>query len=281
MTKSAAAPARDWPTIETPCTWSADDALLYAVAVGAGADGETELAFTTENSERVQQAVLPTFAAVLSQRATRPPVDQFDLARALHVGQRVRLLGPLPARGTATLQASVSAVKESSAGTLIVYETVIRDAASGDELAVMASTVLVRSSSPRPTRRSEPTPDPRPPDVVRHFRTGQAQALIYRLCGDRNPLHSDPVVAARAGFDRPILHGLCTYGYACRALVQELCGGVAERFGEMDGRFVGVVYPGSTLEVAIWIEGTDATFRVTADGSPAIAQGRFHARDAA
>ena len=104
-------------------------------------------------------------------------------------------------------------------------------------------------------------PRPVPTAEVVSYTTRTDQALLYRLNGDRNPLHSDPAFAALAGFDRPILHGLCTYGFTGRALLHAVCGGDPERFGGMYGRFSAPVFPGDRLDVAVWIDGDRAWYR--------------------
>ena len=112
------------------------------------------------------------------------------------------------------------------------------------------------------------------------YTTSADQALLYRLSGDRNPLHSDPAFAARAGFDKPILHGLCTYGFTGRALLHALCGSDPGRFGKMSGRFTRPVVPGDILDVSIWLEDGGARFRTTTrSGTVAIDSGVFRNRD--
>ena len=119
-------------------------------------------------------------------------------------------------------------------------------------------------------------PPSRDPDHVVSYATRADQALLYRLSGDRNPLHSDPAFAKRAGFDRPILHGLCTFGMAGRALLHTLCGSDPARFSSMEARFSRPIYPGDTLSVSMWVDGREAVFRTeTQDGTVVLDGGRM------
>jgi acyl dehydratase len=114
-----------------------------------------------------------------------------------------------------------------------------------------------------------------PADLEVTYQTRPEQALLYRLTGDRNPLHSDPVFAARGGFERPILHGMCTYGFTGRALLHAVCGSDPARFRTMEGRFTRPVLPGDALTVSIWVDGTTAYFRTICNGAVVIDRGRL------
>jgi acyl dehydratase len=250
-------------------SWTSTEAILYALGVGAGVH---DLSFTTENTHGVPQRVLPTFAVIvgLPTRILRD-VGSFDRGRLVHGRQAMRLLQPLPVNGTVDVQERVVAVEDKGEGRngVVVTAATIVDADTSELLAETTMTVVIRgaggfggTSQPSPQRWVRPT---HPPDVTRRYPTSPDQALLYRLSGDRNPLHSDPRYATeRAGFPQPILHGLCTYGFAGRALLEKVCGGDVAEFGEMDARFAAPVYPGEELTVRIWRHGRTAAFEVTA-----------------
>ena len=264
-------------------SWTSSDALLYAVAVGAGAaDATTELAYTTENSRDLPQRVLPTFAALLGQpsRSLMKAAGAAPRSALRHVGQGVALHRPIPAAGTLRTTSAVTAVEDSGRGGLVVLTAESADAATGEPLFTTTSTVYVRGGGgfggPRSHAVRHPPPD-RPPDHVVTCPTTPGQALLYRLCGDRNPLHSDPAVAAAAGFDRPILHGLCSHGFTGRALLAVLCDGDDDRLVALECRFAAPVLPGDTLTVSVWTDddGAGATFATaTADGTAVVTDGR-------
>jgi acyl dehydratase len=253
-------------------TWTSKDALIYAVGVGAGLGEPTqELAFTTENSDGVQQQVLPTFAVLLSQ-APPPRFGSFDPAFLVHAEQEITLHRPVPVEGTVTATARVTGIYDKGKGALVVSEStsVLADGPDkGEPLATNRSAVFIRGEGgfggDRGPSAKVAMPD-RSPDHEVTYPTRTDQALLYRLSGDRNPLHSDPKFAAMAGFDRPILHGLCTYGFTGRALLHSLCGSDPARFRSMNGRFSSPVLPGEALTVRMWIEGDGTAVFQTAGG---------------
>lgn len=258
--------------------WSSKDTLLYALGVGAGQDPLRELEFTTENSSGVEQRVLPTFAVLLAQSARRPraSLGTFDFAMLVHAEQSFSLRRPLPPAGTVRLTSTVTGIYDKGSGALVVTETEGADPETGDLVLTSRSSAFIRGEGgfggPRGPASDWAAPAGKPEHEVT-YGTGADQALLYRLSGDRNPLHSDPVLAARAGFPRPILHGLCTYGFAGRALLHALCDSDPGRFGSMSGRFTRPVFPGDELTTAIWPGGR---FQVrTGDGSVVIDHGRF------
>ena len=259
--------------------WTSKDVLLYALGVGAGAgDPRAELAFTTENSHATTHRVLPTFAVLLGTARGGPALGDFGRAQMLHAQQTVRVIRPLPADGRARLQARVAGIYDKGTGALAVIESSIFDADTGALMAELESGVFVRGEGgfggERGGSGSWRAPG-RPADHVVTYATREDQALLYRLSGDRNPLHSDPWAAARAGFDRPILHGLCTYGFTGRALLHTLCGSDPAGFGEMSARFAAPVLPGQDLTVRIWDDGADCRFRTEAGGKVVLDRGLF------
>lgn len=269
-------------------SWDGTDALLYAVGVGAGlGDPLQELAFTTENSTGVEQRVLPTFAVLVAQARAARDLGDFDPSMLVHAEQAFELHRPLPVAGTVRTTSTVTGIYDKGSGALVASENVAVDTETGQPLVTTRSGFFVRGEGGfggprRPDPRGgeeEPAwerPD-RAPDhqVIRETRP--EQALLYRLSGDRNPLHADPKFAARGGFSRPILHGLCTYGITGRALLSALCGGDTARFRSMYGRFSKPVLPGESLTVSIWLagDGESALFQTARqDGTIVIDHGR-------
>ena len=263
---------------ERELTWTASDVLLYHLALGAGGSGSDELRYVYERDLRV----LPTFAVVApTLRETAPPalvmpgVD-VDLAAALHGRQELLVHRPLPVDGKARARSVIADVQDKGTAALVVVETQAVDPA-GEPLFTNRTSIFMRGEGGFGGRRGESTRVPVPeraPDAVVLSPTWPQQALWYRLCGDRNPLHVDPAFAALAGFPRPILHGLCTYGVVCKAAVDARLDGDAARIAGYAARFAGVVFPGETLRTRIWAE--DDRLVLTAsvverDDAPALA----------
>jgi acyl dehydratase len=243
---------------ERTFSWNASDVLLYHLALGAGADpvDPRELRYAYE----ADLQVLPTFGVVApTLRDTEPPrVEmpgiEIDLAAVLHGSQEISLHGPLPTSGEAVARGRIVDVQDKGSAAVIVQETAVEDT-SGRTLWTTQSSIFVRGEGGfgghRGTTERVPPPD-RAPDAELLTPTLPQQALWYRLCGDRNPLHADPGFAAGAGFDRPILHGLCTYGMVCKAVIDGLLDGDAARVDRFSARFTGVVFPGETLRTQVW-----------------------------
>lgn len=258
-------------------TWTSKDALLYAVGVGAGQyDSETELEYTTENSEGVEQRVLPTFATLLQ----RPQVTAlpFSVKRLVHGSQGITIHRPIPVEGTAVLTHVVTGVYDKGSGAVVVIEcsATLKET---DELLVSTRPGLFYrgeggfggNGGPE-TTWALPT---REPDLRIADATLPGQALVYRLSGDRQPIHSDPTSAKRAGFDRPILQGLCTYGFVGRALINAVCEGDGTRFGSMNARFSKPVVPGEVVETLIWKTNVGALFQARVGDRIVLDQGEF------
>lgn len=252
--------------------WTERDTLLYALGVGAGTG---DLAYTTENSHDIPQQVLPTFAVICCMGfAAAPLVGSFNWGMLLHGSQEIRLSAPLPASGSLSVVAEVADIQDKGAGknAIIILRARGTDPATGAQVAETLTTLVIRGDGGfggQPGQRAAAPEFPdREPDARIALPTRDDQALIYRLSGDRNPLHSDPWFAREmAGFPMPILHGLCTYGVAGRALLAELAGGQAARLTAVAARFSAPVFPGETLTTSIWrTESGRAVYRTEAAG---------------
>lgn len=266
----------------TERAWDSKDALLYALGVGAGALDPTgsELDFTTENSNGVTQKVLPTMAVVLGGLgAGLRNVGTFNPAMVVDGGRTVISHREIPTDGKLKAHSRVVAVYDKGSGAVIVTETETLDASTEEPLFDLRTQIFIRGEGgfggERGPSGPKNAPPEREPDHSVTYPTREDQALLYRLNGDRNPLHSDPEFAKLAGFPKPILHGLCTYGFTGRALLHELCGSDPARFKSMEGRFSKPVFPGDALTVKMWVEGDEAVFTTeTQNGDVVIDQGR-------
>lgn len=257
---------QDWVFPPLTQEYTDKDTMLYAVSLGFGQDplDPAQLSFVYEQG---LQAV-PTMPAILCHpgRWTADPVLGVTLTKVVHGEQRVFLHRALAPAGRLTARARVVAVEDKGdKGAVIHAARTMFDAESGAPVASVLHTTFCRadggfgrSFGPLP----EPTPVPeRAPDIEIDVLTRPEQALLYRLNIDRNPLHADPAYAARAGFDRPILHGLCTYGLAARALLPTVAGGDPSAIRSVECRFSRPVFPGETVRFQIWTAGDQARFR--------------------
>jgi acyl dehydratase len=265
-------------------SWNSDQVLLYALGLGAGAeDPLQELEFTTENTAGVELKVLPTYAVLAAQARGGRRFGDFDPAKLVHAEQGFELHAPLPVDGRVSITTTITGMYDKGKGALVSSEAKAVDAETGKDLITSRSGVFIVGEGgfggDRGPSDDWAAPAGEPDHVVR-FQTRPDQALIYRMSGDRNPLHADPAFAARGGFPRPILHGLCTYGFTGRALLRALCDNEPERFDSMYGRFSRPVLPGDELVTSIWRAGDgSALFRTaTGDGTVVIDRGRatFH-----
>lgn len=258
-------------------SWTSSDVLLYQVALGIGSGRAPSLGAPGEPRalayvhEPITQ-VLPTFGVMpVRLHATEPlsydyPGVRVDPSMVLHGSQEITAHVPLPADASGVLSTRVPAVYDKGSAAVLVEESEIR-AADGGVLATARSRLFLRGEGGfggdrGPAREPEPSFDDR---AVRRVvvPTAAGQALLYRLCGDRNPLHSDPDFARRAGFDAPILHGLCTWGMVCHALVDTFLEGDASSVLSYGARFAGVVRPGDELLVEALDRGDDVVARVS------------------
>jgi len=251
------------PPVETEQAYTRRDTILYALGVGAGVPDPldpVDLRFVLEKSMKA----LPTMAVVLGWNDAwlMDPAYGIDPRMVLHGEQGLTLHAPLPVKGSIVARAAVREVydKGPGKGAVLDIERTITDKAAGTLLATLRQIVFVRKEGgfggktdgqPKP----HPVPEDRAPDLILDLPTRPEQALIYRLSGDWNPLHADPEFAALAGFSRPILHGLCTYGVAGRALLRLVCGNDPARLRRMDCRFTAPVFPGETIRTEVWRDG--------------------------
>ncbi len=248
-------------------TYSPHDCILYALGVGLGQDpvNEDELAFVYEKDLKV----LPTFAVVQGYNAyiLRRPGIGITWSHVVHGEHSVVLHRPVPPEGTVIGRSRILDVidKGEGRGALVYSERKIVDKPSGALLATINQTTFCRADGGfGGPKRQTPPPHPIPgrgPDAVVDLPTRPEMALIYRLSGDVNPLHADPEYARAAGFPRPILHGLATFGVAGHALLRQLCGYDPARLAALAGRFSAPVYPGETVRTEIWRDGGVASFR--------------------
>ncbi|MFD7474849.1 MaoC/PaaZ C-terminal domain-containing protein [Streptomyces sp. NPDC059837] len=260
-------------------TWDRKDVQLYHLGLGAGvpATDPDELRYTLES----RLHVLPSFATVAGAGSpgvisglSMPGVD-VDLARVLHGGQTIELHRPIPVEGKAVATGRIAAVYDKGKAAVLVMRTEVADAEG--PLWTNDAQIFVRGEGGwggdrgPSTRLEEPAG---PPDRTVERPIREEQALLYRLSGDWNPLHADPEFAKLAGFDRPILHGLCTYGMTLKAVVDTLLGGDVARVRSYTTRFAGVVYPGETLRIRMWRREGSVRVAVSAveqDDAPVLA----------
>ncbi|WP_137127253.1 MaoC family dehydratase [Roseomonas sp. HF4] len=253
------------PEIRQAIRWQ--DTALYNFSVGLGQDpmDQAQLDFLYEPRLKA----MPSMAVVLGYPGfwLRNPDTGVDWTQVLHGEQSIILHRPLPAEGEIIGKSRIRSIVDRGAGkgALLYNERVVLDAKTGEKLATLEGTTFARGDGgfggpSGPVKKPHPEPE-HAPDVTLDLPTRPEQALVYRLNGDHNPLHIDPEVAAKAGFPRPILHGLCTFGVVCHALMKALCGYDPARFGRMDLRFSSPVFPGETIRTEIWHEEGGAAFR--------------------
>jgi acyl dehydratase len=246
-------------------TWGPDDVMLYHIGVGAGvpATDPNELEYTYEQNLKVLPSfgVIPVFGTLMG--VMNVPGVQINPMMILHGEQDLEIHKPIPTSAKATHAAKVVEIWDREKGASIVLEAKTTDE-SGEPLFTNRFSVYVRGEGgfggdrgPRPGN----LPPEREPDVVVERATLPQQALLYRLSGDKNPLHADPSFAAMGGFDKPILHGLCTFGIVCKAVVDNVLDGDVTKVARYQVRFAGVVYPGETIVTNVWKEGDQLLIR--------------------
>jgi acyl dehydratase len=257
-------------------SWSAKDTMLYALGVGSKPADELEFVY-----EGKGPLVLPTYAVIPAMRALgniRSAV-KLKLQRLLHGEQGIELLRPLPADAEIVLHSEISEVwDKGKAG--VIGVTAMAEDADGPLFKSFASLFYIGGGGfggePGPSTKDRNVPPQRDPDVVVEYPTLAEQGAIYRLSGDRVPLHIDPEFATAAGYDKPFMHGLCTYGFVGRAALAGLCGGDPSRFKSITGRFAERVQFEDTIVTKIWKEGAGAAIVQAEDqnGSIVLSQAR-------
>ena len=284
---------KNWRSAEIRHTYTPKDVMLYALGLGMGHDplNRDELNFVYERDLRV----MPSMAAVLASPGfwLRDNAELgVDYVRLVHGEQSVTIHQPLPVSGTVIGQTSVQRVvdKGEGKGALVVTEKRLTDAINGTLLATCDAVIFLRadggfskdgrSVSDAPGPALQATPES-PPDLTHDFVIRPEAALIYRLSGDINPLHVDPDVAAKAGFPKPILHGLATYGMACRGMVQICCGFDPARLQSISARFSSPAYPGDLIRLECWQRDDGVAFRVRVPAREAVVLSHGSARIAA
>lgn len=260
-------------------SWTQSDVLLYHLGIGAGSRPGDNLSaealrYTLDNAAL---QVLPSFGVVAPtfHETDPPPLDlpgcELELANVVHGAQSVTVTGPLPTSGTATIRTTITDVWDKGKAAVIWQEGVATAGTdgTGEELWRVRSSIFARGEGgwggDRGTSEAVAIPE-RPADHVSSYAVTPQQALLYRLCGDRNPLHVDPDFAKGAGFPAPILHGLCSYGIVLRELADGLLAGDAGAVGGFTGRFAGVVFPGESIRVSGWREGASIIGAASIDG---------------
>lgn len=271
------------PLVVGRSSWTADEVILYHLGLGAG-DRPTDheqLRYVYEDDLKV----LPSFGVITAQpvaaQVLSSPYLVFDPARMLHGEQELVVHRPLPECADATSTGRVVGLYDKGKAALAVIEVELADV--GGPLCTNRFVSFLRGAGgfggdPGPAA-TKTVPD-REPDTIFEVPTLPQLPAIYRMSGDRNPLHIDPAFAARAGFERPISHGLCTWGMTCKAVVDELLGGDTTAVASWSGRFVGVAFPGETLVVSTWGEGDRIAVEVLSKerATPVLANGLLAVR---
>jgi acyl dehydratase len=256
-------------------SWSSSDVLLYHLGIGAGSrpGDNTDLGALRYTLDDEHLQVLPSFGIVAPtfHETNPPPLDlpgcDINLSQVVHGSQEIRVSGPLPVSGSATLSTRITEVWDKTRAA-VIWQEGVAVAPTGEELWRVRSSIFVRGEGGWGGDRGTSTPveiPEREADAVTSYAVTPQQAMLYRLCGDRNPLHADPEFAKGAGFPAPILHGLCSYGIVLREATDVLLGGDAAQVAGFSARFAGVVFPGETLKLSLWDEGDRILVTVAVD----------------
>ena len=245
-------------------SYSDKDSILYSLGVGLGNDpmNMAELKYVYENS----QVALPSMPTNFQYHSPLLLKANINFILVVHGEQKLSFSNPLPVSGDFISNAKVIGCYDKGAGkgAIIEVETTINQKKDNTEICKLVSTTFARGDGgfggPESPKNEifKPEGDP---DFVHEIETKPDQALIFRLSGDFNPLHSDPNFAKSAGFEKPILHGMCTYGIACRSLVESVCEGDAKRLKKFDCRFSSPVYPGETIVTEMWKNGSKVYYQ--------------------
>jgi acyl dehydratase len=240
-------------------TYDEDRVILYHLGLGAGnpPTDPGELAYTYEGRLKVLPtfSVIPVYGMLIS--IFDVPGLEFNPALILHGEQEIEVFAPIPTAASVHNDARIAAIYDKAKAAVLVLESTTTDQ-KGNKLFVNRFSLFLRGEGGfggEPGPRISNDPPDREPDKIVEFTTLPQQALIFRLSGDKNPLHADPDFAAIGGFDKPILHGLCSYGIACRSVVDHLLDGDVTKIRRYQCRFRGVIFPGETLVTSMWREG--------------------------
>ncbi|KAL8514908.1 hypothetical protein ACS0TY_013839 [Phlomoides rotata] len=267
---------------QTTYTYTERDAALYALGIGAcsrDAVDDKELKYVYHQDGQRSIEVLPTFSTLFSvdlqSKISKIPGLEFDPRLLLHGQQYIEIYKPLPSSGCLLNKATVAGLHDKGKATVLEIEILSYEKESGALLCMNRMAIYLRgaggfskSSQPYsytkyPSNQSLAYKIPKSqPFSVYEECTQPSQALLYRLSGDYNPLHSDPMIAQIAGFSRPILHGLCSLGFAVRAIIKNICRGEKDTIQNITGRFLLHVYPGETLITEMWLDGLRVVYQV-------------------
>ena len=252
--------------VDLPFSYKDRESMLYAISVGMGRDpgNADELPYVFEQGEPLR--TVPSMASVLVPDMS-PPDLGWDFSQVLHIEQRMELYRPLPAAADLLINKKIAAAYDHGPkhGALVLFEAEARLAKDDTALFTIGNTIMARADGGFGGPRGKGPPPHRPPrrdpDLSCDLDTRSDQALLYRLNGDRNPLHADPVLARRVGYPVPILHGLCTYGIACHAILKTICAYDYTLISGFDARFSAPVLPGDTITTDMWQDGNTVSFQ--------------------
>lgn len=242
----------------TEYSWNSKDAMLYALGVGARPYEDLDFLFEGKGPK-----VLPTFGVIggMAGMGVMGQIEGINPVMILHGSESIELHRELPPDAKVTLQGELAEIWDKGSAAVIGVQTTATD--DKGPLFTAKASIFARGSGGfggerGPSTKGVNAPPERAPDHVVSDETRLEQAAIYRLSGDRNPLHIDPDFGKAAGFETPILHGLCTYGFVGRAILNTLCGRDPARFTSFEARFTDVVYPGDTIITKLWVDGNEA-----------------------
>lgn len=252
--------------VDLPFSYGDMESMLYAISIGLGRNAvdANELPYVFEQGEPMR--TVPSMASVLVPDMS-PPDLGWDFSQVLHVEQRMQLFRPPPVAAELLINKRIVAAYDRGPnhGALVLFEAEARLASDDTALFTIGNTIMARADGgfggPRGKGPAAHRPPRRQPDLSCDLETRRDQALLYRLNGDRNPLHADPGLAERVGFDRPILHGLCTYGVACHAVLKTICNYDYTLITGFDARFSAPVLPGDTITTDMWQDGNIVSFQ--------------------
>jgi acyl dehydratase len=252
--------------VDLPFSYGDTESMLYAISIGMGRDpvSADELPYVFEQGEPLR--TMPSMASVLVPDMS-PPDLGWDFSQVLHIEQRLQLFRPLPVAADLLINKKIAAAYDHGPkhGALVLFEAEARLAKDDTVLFTIGNTIMARADGGFGGPRGKGPPPHRPPrrdpDLSCDLDTRTDQALLYRLNGDRNPLHADPSLAARVGYPVPILHGLCTYGVACHAILKTICDYDYTLISGFDARFSAPVMPGDTITTDMWQDGNTVSFQ--------------------